>query len=199
MKRSIMSGLLVASMIAGAVLPAMSQERRPPPEGGHEARDGKPGGPRGDHDRGGPGGNPGLKLAGRLSVLETYIGVTPEQEPAWRAYSDALIAFAGAEGPGHGPGNGPGKAPGPDGKPPAPRLMGENIAERAIAAGQKAEVLQAAAVTLRAALSEDQLARLIAAEAPPHGPGMGPGKGPGEGPGRGGAPDGQPPLPTTDE
>ncbi len=73
------------------------------------------------------------------------------------------------------------------------------IAERAIAAGQKAEVLQAAAVTLRAALSEDQLARLIAAEAPPHGPGMGPGKGPGEGPGRGGAPDGQPPLPTTDE
>ena len=73
--------------------------------------------------------------------------------------------------------------------------MGENIAERAIAAGQKAEMLQAAAVTLRATLSEDQLARLIAAEAPPHGPGMGPGKGPG----RGGAADGQPPLPPADE
>ncbi|WP_157971275.1 hypothetical protein [Pseudogemmobacter bohemicus] len=173
MQRTVMSSLLVAAMIAGAVAPAMAEERRPPPSGQEGPRDGGKAGHAGkdrDEHRGGPqmergqGGNPGLKLAQGLAGLETYIGVTPDQAQAWRAYTDALIAFAEADAPHPGPLSQDAAPAGP------PRLMADRLAERAIAKGERAEKLQAAAATLRATLSDAQLARLIGAEAPPKGP-----------------------------
>lgn len=187
MKRTVMSSLLVATMLAGAVLPAMAEDRRPP-EGQAERKDGDrkddrrgPGRDGRAEDRKGPriGGNPGLKVAERLAGLEIYIGITPEQEPAWRSYSTALIGFVEADRPHPGKGSRP-DAPPPAGAPDearAPQLMAERLAEHAIAKGEKAEALHAAAATLRASLSEEQLARLIAAEAPPKGPQGGPGAG----------------------
>lgn len=193
MKRIMICGSLVAAMLAGAAAPSFAQERHPPhtargdQDGAYGKRHGKEGG---DNHKGGPRfgqdgpGNPGLKLAERLSGLETYIGITPEQAPAWRGYTEALLAFAEADRPGHGPGQEAGpQGPKETGKPPAPpRLMAEMMARRAIAQGERAEKLEAAAATLRTSLSEAQLARLIGAEAPPKGP-SGPEGGPAHGPG----------------
>ncbi|WP_283178906.1 hypothetical protein [Gemmobacter sp. 24YEA27] len=41
----------------------------------------------------------GLILAQRLACLETCIGITPEQAPVWRSYTDALIAFVETDQP----------------------------------------------------------------------------------------------------
>ncbi len=205
MRNSVVKGLLAASLIGTLAMPALAQDG--PGKGAGQicaneqpcgpARDGK-GPARGGHDGGprmgkpgpdgsGPG-NPGLAMAQRLAGLETYIGITPAQAPAWRDYTNALLAFAEAGAPQHGqpPQGNPPQGQPPQGQPPKnqpPLLMAERMAEQAIKRGEKAGTLKSAAAALKAALTPDQLARLIAAEAPHRGP-QGEGRGPDQRPDR---------------
>ncbi|WP_172327676.1 hypothetical protein [Mangrovicoccus sp. HB161399] len=172
MKRTVMSSLLAAALVGSAAIPALAESPR------------APAGQAQMHDhRIPPKGNPEMAVAERLSTLETLIGVTPGQEPAWRAYTVALLDFfeTGHPGPMGGPGPKPGAAPGADAPPhaegapegaqaPAPRpLMAEMMADRAIARAQAAETLKQAVEGLKSALTDDQLAKLAMAEMPPHG------------------------------
>jgi hypothetical protein len=53
-----------------------------------------PGPPHFHHDGGGWGAAPGLRLADRLATLEIYLGITPQQQDAWRAFTQAALAMA---------------------------------------------------------------------------------------------------------
>jgi hypothetical protein len=45
------------------------------------------------HDEGGGwGAAPGLRLADRFATLEVYLGITPQQQDAWRAFTQAALA-----------------------------------------------------------------------------------------------------------
>ncbi len=171
MKRSLTSTVLVAALIAAVALPSFAQDPRPDP-GQAPAMTAAPG-----PAHGGMAGQPGLRLAAHLSALETLVGITAEQAPAWRGYTDALLAFAGPGRPQHGapPDGRKGERPQEKGHPQL--LMGEMMAGRAMADAGRAEALKQAATALRAVLSEGQLARLIEAERPPM-PHSGPERGP---------------------
>jgi hypothetical protein len=39
------------------------------------------------------GAAPGLRLADRLATLEVYLGITPQQQAAWRAFTQAALAM----------------------------------------------------------------------------------------------------------
>ncbi|SMH37231.1 hypothetical protein [Mesorhizobium australicum] len=176
MKRSLTTiGLLSATLLAAApgMANAFQTERMPVQFGQAE--------PGGEPERGPESmGQLGLDIAAKLSAAETYVGITTAQEDAWRAYTSALIAFFEHPAPiggEHGPGrDGPPPALGTEqAKPAAPSpapLFAERVADSAIEQGEKARTLKAAAGSLRATLSGDQLVRLIEAEiafAPPHG------------------------------
>lgn len=117
-----------------------------------------------------------LDLAGKLAAAETYVGITGEQEEAWRGYTTALIDFLDRSAPvrgERGPDQRRAEGARPEGPRPA-RLFAEGLADRAIAQGEKAQTLREAVEALRSALSDEQLGRLADAEqafAPgPHGP-----------------------------
>ncbi|MBE3640634.1 hypothetical protein, partial [Mangrovicoccus algicola] len=171
MKRTVMTTLLVAGL-AGAALPALAvSPAGPGPEG--QAQLPPPPMPA-------RGMQPGLELAARLNAMETLIGITEAQEPAWREYAAALLSFMEAAGPRHGPHEGapaPQEAPqeagtAPEGAqaPAAPPLMAERMAERALDLGARAETLKTATAALRDALEPGQLQALARAERPepPH-------------------------------
>lgn len=180
MQRNVLKGLLAAAMIGGMAVPALAQNAGGSatafPAGQVTGARAHAHGPRSE------AGHPGLQLAERLSALETLVGITAAQQPAWRSYTDALLAFVetdraapGATGAARPEGQGP-EAPlaqgpaGPQGggaAQPAPQILqAERLAERAVDRGARAETLRDAAAALRGALSPEQLARLIEAEAP---------------------------------
>lgn len=130
-----------------------------------------PSGPRGDVPPG-PRRHLEFRIAERLSVAETLVGIRSNQLDAWRDYTSALLALFE-----------PPARPGPDadaGKAFArEEWMIRNITERAA----KAATLEKAIATLKTTLSPDQLDRLAKLEleaAPRPGPG---------GPGRWGGPE----------
>jgi hypothetical protein len=45
------------------------------------------------HEGGGWGAAPGLRLADRFATLEVYLGITPQQQDAWRAFTQAALAM----------------------------------------------------------------------------------------------------------
>ncbi|MFE3837249.1 hypothetical protein [Pseudogemmobacter sonorensis] len=185
MQGNILKGLMAAALIGGMVSPVLAQDTAPPavaaaPEGAPGQGPGPGFGP--GSDRRGPAG---LKLAGHLSALETLVGITADQQAAWRGYSDAVLAFAEGEGRDERPGARGAEPSGPpQGAPigaappqaPEQTLMAERLADRAIVRGERAAALKEATATLRAALSPEQFARLVEAEVPLHAPG-GPEKG----------------------
>lgn len=141
-----LAALAVSAALAG---PALAADGPPPPCPAGE-RDAPP--PPPPHGPFGP-----LALAGRLAALETYVGITPAQMDAWRAYTTALQAL------------GPPPRPAPD----ATKLPGEDMAAEAVNRAETARRLLTAIETLRAALTPDQLERLRegghALHAPPPG------------------------------
>ncbi|MCB8838793.1 hypothetical protein [Aurantimonas sp. VKM B-3413] len=76
-----------------------------PRQGPRFMADGEWGGRRGHHrgpgwrHRQGPGMMSPAKIAGALSVVETGIGIKPDQMDAWRSFTGAMIAFAEASQP----------------------------------------------------------------------------------------------------
>ncbi|GAC1045894.1 hypothetical protein thsrh120_58990 [Rhizobium sp. No.120] len=112
------------------------------------------------------GPNPTMMIAGKLSALETLIGVRGNQLDAWRDYTGALIDLLTPprhESP---------EQPAADGvaAPPPPvaegqvLLFGEHLADHMLDRAAKAKVLKDKAAALRNVLSADQLAKLEDAE-----------------------------------
>jgi len=83
MARLALSALLGSSLVLGVVhaqTPAQPGAPVLPPPHFH-------------HDGGGWGAAPGLRLADRLATLEIYLGITPQQQDAWRAFTQAALAM----------------------------------------------------------------------------------------------------------
>ncbi|MGG6895544.1 hypothetical protein [Rhizobium sp. BR 315] len=123
-----------------------------------------PFGPPGGFPR---GPNPALELAGKLSAMETLIGIRSAQLDAWRDYTNALTDFLAF--PKHRPPGPP--LPNEDAAPPSGQdgdnqpdrqkeLFGERMADFALDQAAKATVLKEKATALRSALTADQLAKL---------------------------------------
>jgi hypothetical protein len=141
----------------------------------------------GQGDMRGPHG-PG-RLAEKLSVMETEIGVRANQLDAWRDFTDALLATMG-------PPMGPPSAMTVQGDDAKPFSLPESLADHTIDRAKSAEDLKKAITTLRTTLTSEQLDKVKAIEARirarfaqhgfgPHGPGphdMGRGMGPQGGP-----------------
>lgn len=120
-------------------------------DGMHHTRRG-PHGPRGGMDHGGP-----LKLAEKLSAMETAIGIRADQINVWRDFTDALQAVMQ-----------PPKPPMPQDSNAGPdafervAAMADDVSEK----GKRAEKLKAAIEALRASLSPEQLVRAKQVEPP---------------------------------
>ena len=99
------------------------------------------------HEPGGAGWGAmmGLRIAGRMNALQTYLGITPQQQDAWGAFAQAAIAMAPTDG--------------------GPREMArlgafegiDRMTQRAQDIAQKAQKLDQAAQALKAVLTADQI------------------------------------------
>jgi len=111
--------------------------------------------------------NPALELAGKLSAMETLIGIRSAQLDAWRDYTNALtdfLAFPKHQPPSPPPANGDtAQQPDHDTGPPT-ELFGERLADGALDHVTKATALKDKATALRKVLTADQLAKLEDAE-----------------------------------
>ncbi|UXN02852.1 Spy/CpxP family protein refolding chaperone [Bartonella sp. HY406] len=108
----------------------------------------------------GPRGHAGeerhaLRMAERLSAIETAIGIKSDQLDSWRAYTAALVGLMPE--PPHAD-----KAPrdGETADGPKELILGERMADRMIEQAEKAKAFKKAAEELREKLTPEQLARL---------------------------------------
>jgi hypothetical protein len=147
--------------------------------GKHEGHHGKRG-----HGAHGPR-NMQMWLASNLSAAETLIGVTADQQDAWRGYTNAVLAmFERPARPDVKPGDKADAAK-------VPFAREERLIRNATDRAAKAADLSKAIEALKAKLTPEQLQKLADAELrfgpPMRGHGHGPDRGPGHGP-RGKAP-----------
>lgn len=165
-------GMEAGQPMPGRTPPAGWSWPGPPPEGPMMAfGEGRPMPPFGPHGGFPHGPNPTLELAGRLSAMETLIGICSTQLDAWRDYTNALtdlLAFPQHRPPGLPPSGGD-AASQPDHDADAhpgdqKELLGERIADRVLDRAAKATILKDKASALRNVLTADQLAKLEDAE-----------------------------------
>lgn len=166
------AGMETGQPMPGRTPPAGWPWPCPHPEGPmmafDEGRPMPPFGPPGGFPR---GRNPALELAGRLSAMETLIGIRSAQLDAWRDYTNALtdlLAFPQHQPPGPpSPSGDAASQPDHDALNRADdqkELLGERIADRVLDRAAKATVLKDKAAALRNVLTADQLAKLENAE-----------------------------------
>jgi hypothetical protein len=103
------------------------------------------------HGKHGKDGKEGAhRIAKKLSVMETEIGIRSNQLDAWRDFTDALLAIMT---PPSRPQMGSGERPA--------FSMAERMADNAIARAEKAQKLKAAIATLRTTLTPEQLQKVV--------------------------------------
>lgn len=128
----------IGTMLAGGF--AFAQQSQTPPQAPRMEMPG--------HEPGGAGWGAmmGLRIAGRMNALQTYLGITPQQQDAWNAFAQAAIAMAPTDG------NGPVEMA---------RLGAfdgiDRMTQRAQDIAQKAQKLDQAAQALKAVLTPDQI------------------------------------------
>ncbi|KAA1180439.1 hypothetical protein FP026_16555 [Rhizobium tropici] len=111
--------------------------------------------------------SPTLELAGKLSAMETLIGIRSAQLDAWRDYTNALtdfLAFPKHQPPGPPPANGDTTRQLDREADKPTELFGERLADGALDRVAKATALKDKATALQKVLTADQLAKLEDAE-----------------------------------
>lgn len=156
------SALAIAACVAGAGLAtAQSAPPPPPPPPHHGWGWGGPDGPgEHRHGRGMRGPDRAMKLAARLSAMETLIGIRADQLDAWRAFTAAAVDLVQRP---------PRRDANPEARPGEPRdlppfELADRMADEAIARGEKAKALKEAVSTLRQKLTPEQLERVKTVE-----------------------------------
>lgn len=81
MMRIALPALLGSALVLGVASAQMATQHEPPAP------------PHFHHYGGGWGAAPGLRLADRLATLEVYLGITAQQQDAWRAFTQAALAM----------------------------------------------------------------------------------------------------------
>ncbi|MTH80123.1 hypothetical protein [Paracoccus aestuariivivens] len=163
------SHLLVAALLAVTAAPVFAQQSVPPRLDISAQFENPPSGSEHVPWQMPRDAMPEMRLAERLAAAEIYLGITTEQEPAWRDYCQALLKFAPV------PFVADDKAPSadPNGQMPK-RLMSEVLAQNALNQSEKARTLLNAVSALRSSLDPDQIERLAWIEPSfhqkPHGP-----------------------------
>jgi len=140
-----------------------------------------------EHGHHGRGQNRQMKLASRLSAVETAIGVRSDQLDAWRDFTSKLIAFSTPDWRMHGgpadraaPGEPPMKAGNAQGDATPPAAPAEkdvrkdfgplaHLVDGAIRRGQQAEQLKAAMDKLTTVLTPQQIQMARTLMRPEHG------------------------------
>jgi hypothetical protein len=118
--------------------------------GGHGGKHGK----HSRHGRHGPD-----RLAEKLAVMETEIGIRANQLDAWRDFTDSLQATMR-------PPMGPlGRSAMPSGDKTEPFSLADHVADAAIDRAKSAEELKRAVATLRTTLTPEQLDKVKVIEA----------------------------------
>ena len=104
MQKNLRTALLAAgacTMLAGGIAFAQQDQNPPPRMEMHGQEHGREGGPMGGAMHEGWRAILGLRIAERLNTLHTYLGITPEQQTAWDAFAQAVIAMVPADGGPH--------------------------------------------------------------------------------------------------
>ncbi|WP_271168428.1 hypothetical protein [Hansschlegelia plantiphila] len=157
-KPLILTSMLLATCVTGAGF-AIAGDQPPPPPMEHGGASGPQGWGGPDGPRRGPGGDRRggpMKLAARLSAMETLIGIRADQLDAWRAFTSAAVDLVTP------PARPEPMKDGADGQP-KPREafdLADRMADRAIARGEKAKALKEAVAALRQKLTPEQLERV---------------------------------------